>query len=53
MKWYRLSAEQGFADAQNNIGAAYLLGEGVLMDNITAHMWFNIASAWDNLSILS
>ena len=45
MKWYRLAAEQGDADAQNNIGVRYENGEGVLQDNVRAHMWFNIAAA--------
>jgi uncharacterized protein len=45
LKWYRLAAEQGYARAQNNIGNMYLFGTGVLQDNVTAHMWFIIASA--------
>ena len=32
------------ADVQHNLGVMYN-GEGVLQDNVTAHMWFNIAGA--------
>jgi TPR repeat protein len=45
MKWYRLSADQGYADAQNNLGYMYGQGKGVLQSNVMAHMWYNIASA--------
>ena len=45
MKWYRLAAEQENADAQNNLGVMYFKGKGVLQDNVTAHMWYNIAAA--------
>ena len=31
-KWYTLAAEQGFADAQNNLGALYDNGKGVPQD---------------------
>ena len=31
--------------AQNNLGLKYANGEGVPQDNVTAHMWFNIAGA--------
>ena len=41
----RLAADQGHADAQNHLGVKYADGEGVLQDNVTAHMWFNIAGA--------
>ena len=44
MKWYRLAAEQGFANAQNNLGVTYETGQGVLQNNILSHMWYNIAS---------
>ena len=32
MRWYQLAAEQGHADAQNNLGFSYANGEGVLKD---------------------
>jgi TPR repeat protein len=43
VKWYRKAAEQGHAIAQVNLGVMYGRGNGVLQDNIYAHMWFNIA----------
>ena len=52
VRWYRLAADQGLAGAQynlgwmyDNLGWMYANGEGVLQDNVTAHMWFNIAGA--------
>ncbi len=38
-------AEQGNASAQTNLGFMYSNGEGVLQDNIYAHMWWNIAAS--------
>ena len=38
-------AEQGNADAQNNLGVIYNNGWGVLLDFVRAHMWFNIAAS--------
>ena len=48
MKWYRKSAEQGNAEAQNNLGFMYGKGNGVLQDDVYAHMWFNIAASNGN-----
>ena len=48
MKWYRKAAEQGYADAQSNLGVMYYSGNGVLQDTIAAHMWLNIAAANGN-----
>ena len=45
VKWYRLSAEQGDPDAQNDLGMSYMEGEGVPQDNTYAHMWFNISAS--------
>ena len=39
------SAVDSDADAQLNIGVMNVRGEGVLQDNQTGHMWFNIAAA--------
>ncbi len=36
-------AEQGYADAQFNLGLMYHTGQGVLQDYVYAHMWANIA----------
>jgi len=40
-----MSAEQGNSNAQFNLGDMYALGEGVIQDNVYAHMWFNIAAS--------
>ena len=48
VKWYRLAVEQGFAEAQTNLGLMYENGQGVLQDNATAHMWYNIGAANGN-----
>ena len=44
MKWFRLAAEQGNEDAQSSLGTMYGLGQGVIQDNIYAHMWFSLAA---------
>ena len=50
VKWYRLAADQGIAEAQYNMGIMYKNGQGVPKDYVQAHMWFNLAasqfSAW-------
>jgi TPR repeat protein len=38
-------AEQGYADAQYNLGWMYANGEGVIKDDVYSHMWLNIASS--------
>ena len=45
LKEWKPLAEQGHANAQKNLGVMYEFGNGVLQDNLTAHMWYNIASA--------
>ena len=44
----QLAADQGDAYAQFNLGNRYRQGQGVLQDNVIAHMWYNIASANGN-----
>ena len=44
-QWCSLAADQGSADAQNNLGVAYLKGDGVPQDFVRAHMWFNLSAA--------
>ncbi len=43
-KWYRLGAEQGDADAQNNLGAMYDHGQGVPQDDKEAVRWYRLAA---------
>ena len=45
MRWHRLAAEQGNANAQFNLGVMHATGEGVLKDSVLVHMWYNIAGA--------
>jgi hypothetical protein len=45
VKWYRKAAEQGYADAQFNLGLTYADGEGVPEDDVTAYAWFSVAAA--------
>ena len=45
VRWFRLSAEQGFVHGQRELGVMYLNGRGVPQDDVTAHMWLNLAGA--------
>ena len=45
VKWFKLAAEQGYADAQSNMGAMYGMGKGVIKDRVYAHMWGNIGAS--------
>ena len=44
VRWYRLAAEQGLANAQLNLGAAYTNGEGVPRDDAEAVKWYRLAA---------
>lgn len=45
VKWFRMSAEQGHAEAQFLLGSMYADGEGVPWDFVKAHMWLTLAAA--------
>ena len=45
VRLYRLSAEQGFAEAQYNLGVMYYNGQGVPQDYVSAHMWWNLSGS--------
>jgi TPR repeat protein len=45
LKEWRPLAEQGGASAQYNLGVRYAKGQGVLKDNVYAHMWANISAS--------
>ena len=49
MKWYRLSAEQGEATAQFNLGNMYAMSKGVPKNYVAAYMWFNLSAESGNL----
>jgi TPR repeat protein len=44
MKWFRKAAEQGVAEAQNDLGAMYHQGQGVPQDYAEAMKWFRKAA---------
>ena len=44
VRWYRLAAEQGLAEAQVNLGVMYDNGEGVPEDDAEAAHWYRLAA---------
>ena len=44
VKWYRKAADQGFADAQYNLGVCYHDGTGVAKDEVEAVNWVRKAA---------
>ena len=44
VKWYRLAAEQGYAEAQSNLGVMYNNGRGVPQDDAEAVKWYRLAA---------
>jgi hypothetical protein len=44
VKWYRKAAEQGFAEAQNNLGLMCRQGRGGSQDDVEAVKWFRKAA---------
>ena len=43
LKWYRMAAEQGDAEAQYNLGVMYNNGKGVPENKIMAYFWSSLA----------
>lgn len=41
---YETDAQKGRADALYNLGLAYSTGQGVTVDFVAAHKWFNLAA---------
>jgi len=41
---YERDAKEGRADALYNLGLAYSTGQGVGVDMVAAHKWFNLAA---------
>jgi uncharacterized protein len=41
---FEVDAKQGRADALYNLGLAYSTGQGVSVDYVAAHKWFNLAA---------
>jgi TPR repeat protein len=48
LRLLRPLAEQGYAKAQNNLGALYARGRGVPRDLVQAYMWFDLSAARGN-----
>jgi TPR repeat protein len=44
LKLWLPHADQGHAEAQNNLGVIYANGRGVPQDYVSAHMWFSLAA---------
>ena len=44
IKWFRLAAVQGDADAQYSLGRRYYNGEGVAKDYAEAAKWFRLGA---------
>ena len=45
VRWYRLAADQGLADAQFFLGNMYANGHGVPQNDVLAYMWENLAAS--------
>jgi uncharacterized protein len=45
LRLFRLAADQGDLDAQNNLGGVYAEGLGVEPNLVRAYMWFELAAA--------
>ena len=44
MKWWRKAADQGYAEAQFDVGHMYWFGEGVSKDLVQSYMWATLRS---------
>ena len=44
VKWYRLAGEQGYIQAQFNLGGMYVKGQGVTQDYKKAVKWWRLAA---------
>jgi len=49
IRWYRLAAEQGHADAQYNLGRMFEEGQGVAQDTAEAIRWYRLAAEQGNV----
>ena len=49
VKWYRQAADQGYPEAENNLGAMYESGRGIPPDDVVAVKWFRLAAVHENV----
>ena len=47
MKYFKLAAKQGHADAQCSLGSMYEMGQGVKPSYERAFIWYNLAAEQD------
>jgi len=52
-KWFRLAAEQGYADSQARLGAMYGLGMGVQRDPAQSYKWELLAARGGNMAAVN
>ncbi len=45
LRWYRLAADQGLAQAQYNLSFMHGLGKGVPQDYVRGYMWLTLAAS--------
>jgi TPR repeat protein len=48
--WFRKAAEQGYAEAQKDLGGLYETGKGISQDNAEAARWYRKAAEQGNAS---
>lgn len=49
VRWYRLAAEHGIAEAQNRLGWMYERGRGIAQDYAEAVHWYRLAAEQDHV----
>jgi len=48
LRWFHKAADQGHANAQNNLGLCYARGAGVVQDKVEAVKWYRLAAEQGN-----
>src|SRR5438876_687477 len=50
-KLFSEGAQQGFSDAQMELGELHAIGKGVPQDFVQAHLWFNLAGTKESYEV--
>ena len=50
VRWYRLAASQGNAEAQYRLGNMSVSGQGVPKDEVSAYAWWKVAAGQGHLT---